>query len=782
MNLRFIFVSINKKFTTKRSYTILWYLLGGISFYAQTTDTYSLASQLNQNSTDYSIEQLYLQSSKGVYETGEDLWFNGYVLDAQYFTPSTQSKTLFVQLLNDLTDQAVWEATYEIENGFVNGHIYLQDSLQAGEYILTAYSSHSFYKDTKEFYASRKLQILKNINTKIQPVIVKKDSIIQFNTFAEGGNLVSGIQSRLAFKAVNSKGYPVDVSGTLYENGTALVAFKSTHHGMGSLLFIPDSNKTYHIKLSEPDTEKSYALPIIHASGKVLQLLKSTKDYAFFKVSQTADLKKEKIYLRIQLRGIVYSIAEGILNKELTIKIPLVEIPQGIAEVTLFNEDFKPAAERLIYLSQEKKLYIKAVLDKSEYTTKEKVILKIKVTDEHKQGIVAHLGLSVFDRLYKNPQDPKSIQSHYYLSTQLKGIVFNPGYYFNKNNTDRKGALNLLLLTQGWRSYNWGKDVLKRQALTKTPVVTDHINGRLFTKERGKMISPGPQIVMAFSATKDDDKAFIETDASGLFTLTSTHLKMGSGGYLYLKPIVPSKPKIHINIMDNSFNSINQKRKTTTTHYPLARTQETEPRSVQPFMLSDEVRKLDEVFIKTKKKRVFRDKYLGKLDSLAKLSMITEYVCECGILNCPIPEHNHNASVPVEEDWYHNGENLKPCPTHNGSCGYWKWAGSSNYAQYHYPQLSETELLRKFNLASIKGYYPKKEFYKPVYDAATENNDFPDYRNTLFWNPAIITNVKGEASVEFYCSDINTLFLGIIEGVSAEGLLGAENFELFVRK
>ena len=52
------------------------------------------------------------------------------------------------------------------------------------------------------------------------------------------------------------------------------------------------------------------------------------------------------MYLRLQLRGIVYSIAKGLLKKELLIKIPLTEVPQGIAEVALFNESALPVAER----------------------------------------------------------------------------------------------------------------------------------------------------------------------------------------------------------------------------------------------------------------------------------------------------------------------------------------------------------------------------------------------------------------------------------------------------
>ena len=83
-------------------------------------------------------------------------------------------------------------------------------------------------------------------------------------------------------------------------------------------------------------------------------------------------------------------------------------MPQGIAEVTLFNQKGSPIAERLVYLNLDKKLNIKAELDKSQYGRKEKAVLKIKVTDEHGKPVVTHLGMSVFDKMYKNEKDNKA--------------------------------------------------------------------------------------------------------------------------------------------------------------------------------------------------------------------------------------------------------------------------------------------------------------------------------------------------------------------------------------
>ena len=566
----------------KKSF-ILFFLLCSLHLFAQNKNAVmdQLAEQLHSLSKDNGTDLVYLQTSKGIYETQEDVWFKGYVLDAQDFIPSSRSKTLFVQLIEDKRDQVVWENKYEIENGFVDGSLFLQDTLVEGSYTLAAYSSNSFTRNTETFYALKKIKVVKTINQKTVTAPVLKDSIVHFTTFPEGGKLVSGIQSTLAFKAVKSNGLPVDVSGTLFENEKPLLNFKSSHVGMGSFIFTPDLNKKYHIELKEPVSHQKYSLPQIYPNGKVLQLINNTKETLTFKISQSSGLKEETVYLRLQLRGKVYSIAMGLLKKELLIKIPLKDVPQGIAEITLFDGNTIPVAERLVYINQEQKLYIKTELDKKEYNIRDKASLKIKVTDQNGQPVVAHLGLSVYDRLYQNKQDSKNIQSHFLLTTQLKGNIYNPAYYFNEQNKDRQQALNLVLLTQGWRSYVWEESNLRAQGNTLRPIVFDEMKGKVSlakqpnTRDKAEQIgakatvAPGQKMIMVSAADELKGNDLIMTDSTGVFSIGPSHLKKGEGGYTYLKLITLPEPKYRMNIKDYSFEEINRERKNKSLIYPL---------------------------------------------------------------------------------------------------------------------------------------------------------------------------------------------------------------------
>ena len=749
----------------------------------------SLAKQLHVQAEKKSKLSVYLQTSKGIYETGEDLWFKGYVLDAKSLNPSSLDNTLYLQLETENNNQVVLQEKYQIKKGFVNGHIYIHDSLQAGNYRLMAYTSHSFNNGIKEFHALRKLKIAERISEKSkEDIFFKKDTVIKkdsihFSLFPEGGHLVTGILSTVGFKAVNSKGLPKDVFGTLYENDKPILTFKSIHAGMGSFMFIPNINSNYHFRLNDSLFQEKIEFPKIKSTGKAIQLIENTKDTLSFKVSQSPSLKKEIIYLRVQIRGVVYSIAKATLDKQITVKIPIKEFPQGIAEITLFNQNLMPVAERLVYVKQDQKLYIKTILDKKRYFTKQKASLKLKVLDQNNVPVVAHLGLSVYDQIYKNQEDCKTIESHFQLSTQLKGNLYNPSYYFNKKNEDRKQALNFLMLTQGWRCYVWNEQNLRNQKKVDSLYIKDHIKGELIYGKKGKNTIQ-QSMVGVFNPKKEDKKNLMMLDSLNNFYLTKDYLKMGKS--LYIKHYGRDRDRIKI-IIEEPFKAINKIKATKKHYYPFTNNTKKIIYNKSYFNTHDPIT-LNEVELKVKKKHVFRDKYLGKLDSLAKLEMNTDYVCKLdNYLNCLFhPKNKKNSKKPIEGGLYQelvvlkNGTWVKA--THPGDFEEATFYNNPYLPRYHVPELTEDFLMKKYHLIRTDGYCSEKEFYNPIYDNETIDDSFPDYRNTLFWKSDIITNEKGEANIEFYTSDINTKFIGMIEGVSGNGLLGTNSFHFYVAK
>src|ERR1035437_9567774 len=134
-----------------------------------------LAERLDSLSKNAPPELAYIQTSKDIYETGEDLWFKVYLLDAQHLTPSDLSKTLYLQLLNESTNKAVWKEKYEIRDGFANGQVFLNDKMPEGDYLLEAFTPNSLFNDSSEFKAVRRVIIKTDILA--EPNIISRNEL-----------------------------------------------------------------------------------------------------------------------------------------------------------------------------------------------------------------------------------------------------------------------------------------------------------------------------------------------------------------------------------------------------------------------------------------------------------------------------------------------------------------------------------------------------------------------------------------------------------------------------
>ena len=726
-------------------------------------------------------ELIYLQVSKGIYETGEDLWFKAYQLNAQSFGLSDQSKTLYLQMIN-CEDSIVWQEKYPVENGMAFGHVYVSEKLSEGDYFLEAYTRHSFHNDTTGIISSRKIRVVKNIaHDSQQPEKIEKDRL-QFDLFPEGGNLVSGLPSRVAFKATNGRGYPVAVKGTLYQGDAPVIRFESRHDGMGAFFFTPDSEKKYRIEL---DNGAEYSLPEIYLQGMTLCLFKQDKKHLEFFISQAEGSPAQEICLLGQIRGMICCVAKGVLKDRLKIKMPLNEFPyQGIVEFTLFNGNRQPVAERLVYVNPEKKMRIKIEPDKKTYAIREKATLKIKVTDENGRPLKTNLGISVFDKAYDNPADPVNILTHCYLSSQVRGKIHNPLYYFDDKNKDRMSAMDLLLLTQGWRRYVWN---IENAPDHENLFLSDEIMGiqSVGSKKKGKKAQGTEQLIQISGA--EGNSMYIWADSTGSFTVGTDMLKELRGGYVYLKPMLSNeyKPKLEI---EDCFAQIDSIRKKKSRYYPSAEPEQDENGLILdlPVVSSDSTVLLDGVTVTGKARRAFRDKFMGRLDSLAQKDLNNIWVCNtCGLLLNYKPGYDgHHAvngcradsmSRPVDGQTYRIAkfEHFQ-----SSGVGIPFRVIDEQLVVYHGPLYSEAELLRMNNIWRAKGYYAAREFYKP--DEIDMQLSTPDARNTLLWEPAVITDEEGEAEVTFFCSDINTGFIGVAEGVDGTGLLGSGKCEFRV--
>jgi hypothetical protein len=267
------------------------------------------------------------------------------------------------------------------------------------------------------------------------------------------------------------------------------------------------------------------------------------------------------------------------------------------------------------------------------------------------------------------------------------------------------------------------------------------------------------------------------------------------GGYVYLKPMLDKdeyKPSV---IVEETFGKADSLRKSCLSYFPYMNPSQvlSELQLDYPIISQDSSILLSEITVTGKKGRVFRDKMMGRLDSLAQMTLGVSWICgcksDCGTflndykgyshhpIGCPGAPPKKKAPPVIGETY----ALIKYEPV--GKKGGWNdgWiVTAKDHVIYQGEEFTEEELLRMNNLWRVKGYYGTREFYQP--DELDMQSPMPDARNVLLWKPDIVTDEKGEAEVEFFCSDINTSFVGVMEGTDGLGNLGTSQCEFRVLK
>jgi len=281
---------------------------------------------------------------------------------------------------------------------------------------------------------------------------------IQF--YPEGGDLVSGLDNKVAFRSTDEHGKPTDISASLYNgNDEKLLDFSSYDRGMGSFNFKLDENQTYYVKIDRPSgLDQHYELPKALSKGYLIRLEKNQDHKASFVIQAS---QKDEISLFAQVRGKIYYAEKHQINKgSNTIEINTDEFPIGVAQLTLFDSRGIGRAERLFFVNSGRKLDISIKTDKEKYQPGEMVKMKVNVKDDRGMPMPASLSMAVVnDQLLSFADDRSSnILSRLLLESDIKGKIEDPTYYFNPEEKKTKESLDLLMLTSGWRRFVW-KDI-----------------------------------------------------------------------------------------------------------------------------------------------------------------------------------------------------------------------------------------------------------------------------------------------------------------------------------
>ena len=395
--------------------------------------------------------------------------------------------------------------------------------------------------------------------------------------------------------------------------------------------------------------------------------------------------------------------------------------------------------------------------------------------------VQAELCVSLFDKWYQSDRIRETMLSHCYLSSQIRGDIHNPIYYFDKRNKDRLRALDLLLLTQGWRRYT--------KPSRGSEILTDGIRGKVSSKKKP---NDGIEGVQAIQVSGHNGKTeLMWTDSLGYFDLSPEILEPLRGGYVYAKPLSATEQKPYIEFIPTT-PYIADIRKAKPIYELLYKNEKSKDIEDTDIVSGMGTHTLQGVTVTSKKRRAFTDKMMGQLDSMMSQKFCSGWVCihKGGdtYLNDYIDGWSHHPwatqynvrDLSLERiETPKKGQHYKIIKYEHISGDYWELK-SITYTTYQGPKFSEKDLLEMNHITKAKGYYGKREFYQP--DKSELLTDLPDARNALLWLPSVVTDTDGYAELPFLTSDVTGQFVGIVEGTDGYGMIGSENFEINNKK
>ena len=490
---------------------------------SQNAQLNALTDKLEKLTTSFPQEKVFLHTDRKFYVPGDPIWFQAYITAYEANLPSVLSTNLRVELFSKDKELIVEQLVF-VQTGYGEGVIDLPRDLKGGSYILRSYTNYMRNFDADFFFEKEIVVVSDSVEVETSSDIPQNLGEIDVQFFPEGGHLVSGLPARVAFKAINNTGHSIDVNGELfYRSGKIINAIESEHDGMGAFNLVPQFGEDYFVRIE--GSEQVFSLPEVEQKGYSLYAFPEAEGKIKLRITTNKEMaKSEKHFLVIHSNGeLLYSFELNLSDKLAIAMIPTDVIPEGIAHITLFDDSANPLLERLVFIKKPLDNELSVSTNKQEYTLREKVGLKIKAIDSLGNPQSGIFSLSVIDLGQALDYAPEqSIYSELLLTSDLKGYIDNPMYYFSSKNENALPHLDLVMLTHGWSRFSW--EDLKKDVLPSLDYFVEQgltVSGTLYKFGSDKTISGGevtfinnqatPPIIA--SATTSDKGKFIFEEA-----------------------------------------------------------------------------------------------------------------------------------------------------------------------------------------------------------------------------------------------------------------------------
>ncbi|MBR6856612.1 MAG: hypothetical protein IKM90_04145 [Bacteroidaceae bacterium] len=439
------------------------------------------AGNIHQFNSLFPQEKVYIQFDNTSYYTGETIWFKAFVTNASTLGRA-QSKILYVDLLSP-TGVLLKQEKLKIVAGQADGSFVLMDGSTAqarekrgvvdypsGFYEVRAYTSYmlnfsneilfsrvlAVYDPPKEegnFYESSPVITIKRTETSDFRPKSEKLRNINASFYPEGGHLIIGKPCRVAFKVIDDTGFGVEATGKVEGKD---ITFSTVHNGMGYFTFTPQEKRN-SVEITVGETSRSFNLPQAEPLGFAMTVDPLDSDSITVKVDGAEGMSGITLGVALTCRGELMDF--GTLESGATPSeriIPLHGVPEGVCRIYLFDKNGILYSSRSFYHRSKviKAPVLEMSADKETYQPFEKITLNFSLNDKG-NPFRDRFCLSVRDSRTQNNVYTDDLRTSMLLSSDLKGFIEHPAWYFDSDAPERDQALDLLCLVQGWERYDW---------------------------------------------------------------------------------------------------------------------------------------------------------------------------------------------------------------------------------------------------------------------------------------------------------------------------------------
>lgn len=770
----------------------------------------SVQSHLEDYAAGFKQEKIYLHFDKPAYAPGETIWYKAYLMAGSI--PSAYSASFYA----DFTDEngtVLFHSVFPVLQGSTYGHFNIPSNYKGNIVHVKAYTRWMLNFDSVFLY-HKAIRIIQAQAGSSKTSYTGQKPAVQF--FPEGGHIVAGLMNKVAFKATYDNGMPYAVKGTVVNSKGAQVAEINTQHdGMGYFNLDAVAGETYSAKWKDDQGKQVQTpLPAVHKEGISIEIKISEGRRGFLiKRSQDAPGSFKKLNLVVTMDQQLVYMATIRLEETLVTggSLPVNELPSGILQFTIFDSNWVAVAERITFINNNNYRFEPEVGFATLGTTKRaKNVLVISVPDDIESNLsvaVTDAGLGI--------DSSADIISHLLLTSDIKGYVHNPGYYFSDTTELLQQQLDLVMMTNGWRSIQWQDLVYGKMPKIKYQNDTAYISlaGKIYGTTSTDMRQSG-MLFMILDHPSDTTRESLQTVIQKDGTFGEPDYVLFDTTKVYYQ-FVGSKDLV--NSSEVTFNTgmmpgpqrYGLKNQTAGVFNDSATQARNKFFAEQQSLLVKllEGTTLEGVTVKAKTKtpmQVLDEKYTSGLFTGGNASVfdISADPTANAALNVLTYLQGRVAGLRIIAGNTIGGQSsvtwrggtpaffLDEMPTdismianmNMSNVAYVKvftppfFGGigtGANGAIAVYTQKGGAPAPKAGKGMPYKvlvGYTTQKQFYSPNYGTFDQRHQYQDVRSTLYWNPMVTTNAKSHTvRLPFYNNDFTNSFRVIVEGVNKEG-------------